>query len=128
MRLSKRPSSPRTRGRRTVIVPAVIANRRGFPVPVPIPRLRIDGRQPLRLPAAQQVRDLLLQDILKPSLDPEPRELLERRPLGPRPLLLLSSSRLDLRRSARLMLPTPVSSFLPVHPHGFVAGRSTPPS
>src|SRR5579875_1460852 len=69
---------------------------------IAIPRLRIHRRPSLRLPAAQQLRDLFLEKVLEPTLDPQPRELLQRCPLGP--------------RSPRLMLPTAVSSFLPVSP------------
>jgi hypothetical protein len=56
-------------------------------VAVPVAGARIHGGPPLRVLPPQELRHLILEEIRQPSLDPEPRELLERRPL--RPLLPL---------------------------------------
>jgi hypothetical protein len=68
MRLSKRSSRPRTRGRRTVIVPQLIARRRGLPA-VAVADRDVDAPPALVAISAQELAYLLFEELLQPGLD-----------------------------------------------------------
>src|SRR5262249_25814350 len=88
-RLSKRSLSPRTRGRRSVIVPLLRLSRRGLPQPsrlapaVPIARRRVNRVAPLIPRSAQDAVDLFLQHLLQQPLHALPRECLQAFPHRP---------------------------------------------
>src|SRR5262249_41744335 len=58
-------------------------------VPIAVTRRRVHRRAPFRLPPTQKLSQLLFEEILDPSLNFDPRQLLQRSPL--RSLLLLPS-------------------------------------
>ncbi len=74
-----------------VAVPAVIASRR-FSCPWRYRACASTAARRSRLPASEELRALLVEEVVEPALDPQPRELLERRalrscPLSPPPVL-----------------------------------------
>ena len=79
-RLSKRSLSPRTRGRRSVIVPLLEAKPPRLPEAVAVADRRVDRGTPLIPTTGEQLVDFRFQHLLQELLHAVPRERFERLP------------------------------------------------